>query len=132
MSCTALQNVEMLGSVTNIGNQAFARCPALKSIDLGDALEFIDGSAFDSCTGLEPEDPDSFFRADIRIEDGAPVVTPIPDLNEGGTRNVRVYRVLGATTLGPGAEWDDVTDLADLAETGYRFFKAAVSLPPQP
>lgn len=82
--------------------------------------------------GLEPEDPDSFFRADIRIEDGVPVVTPIPDLNEGGTRNVRVYRVLGATTLGPGAEWDDVTDRADLAETGYRFFKAAVSLPPQP
>ncbi len=66
------------------------------------------------------------------MENGAPVVTPVPDLNEGGTRNERVYRVLGATAPGAGAEWTDVTDRTDISGTGYRFFKVSVSMPGQP
>lgn len=50
-----------------------------------------------------------------------------PDLNEDGTKHERVYRVLGAKTLGCG--WDDVTDIADPGAEGYRFFKATVTMP---
>ena len=79
--------------------------------------------------GLTPDDPDSFFCADIRFENGSPVVTPIPDLNENEPEDVRVYRVLGAKTLAADAAWDDVTGRTDLDEVGYRFFKATVALP---
>ncbi len=50
-----------------------------------------------------------------------------PGLNEDGRKHERVYRVLGAKTLGGG--WDDVTDIADPGAAGYRFFKATVGMP---
>ena len=59
--------------------------------------------------------------------DGKPVVSWEPDLNEGDTKHERVYRVLGAKTLGGG--WDDMTDIADPGAEGYRFFKATVEMP---
>ena len=53
------------------------------------------------------------FRTIISFADSAPVIGWEPDLNEDGTRHERVYRVLGAKTLGGG--WDDVTDIDDPA-----------------
>ena len=52
-----------------------------------------------------------------------------PDLNEGGTKQERVYRVLGAKSLGDAEPWDDVTGLADPDAAGYRFFKAKAEMP---
>ena len=77
--------------------------------------------------GLEPENPDSVFRADIRLVNGRAVVGPYSDSGDGPLPG-RVYRVLGATSPDPAAQWDDVTDLDNLDATPYRFFKAAVSL----
>ena len=76
---------------------------------------------------LDPTDPDDDFVVGIEIVDGGPRVYV-----ERGESSNRVYRVHGATTLGSGAQWDDVTGRADLDETNYRFFKATVSLPAQP
>ncbi len=61
--------------------------------------------------------------------EGRPVITWEPDLNEGGTKQQRVYRVLGAKALGATAQWDDVTDSADSGAEGYRFFKVKVEMP---
>ena len=78
--------------------------------------------------GISPTNPAARFEAVIEIgADGKPAVTWTPDLNEGGTKNERVYRVLGAKTLGGG--WDDVTNMADPDAEGYRFFKAMVEMP---
>lgn len=80
--------------------------------------------------GLDPTDPTSKFETTFSIgADGKPVVTWTPDLNEGGTKSERVYRVLGAKELGAAAQWDDVTDVEDPDAEGYRFFKAAVEMP---
>ena len=49
------------------------------------------------------------------------------DLNEGGTKHERIYHVLGAKALNGG--WDDVTNIADPDASGYRFFKATVTMP---
>lgn len=60
---------------------------------------------------------------------GKPVVSWTPDLNEGGTKSERVYRVLGSKSLGASAQWDDITDIADPDAEGYRFFKVKVKMP---
>ena len=81
-------------------------------------------------TGISPTDETARFEARIEIgADGKPVVKWSPDLNEGGTKEVRVYRVMGAKELGAAAQWDDVTDIADTAAEGYRFFKVTVEMP---
>ena len=91
------------------------------------------GFTYEACyiAGLDPTDETAKFEARIEIGvDGKPVVKWSPDLNENGTKNERVYRVLGAKELGAAAQWDDVTDLQDYgAEHGYRFFKVDVELP---
>lgn len=77
--------------------------------------------------GLDPTDAEDRFLANIEIEDGKPVVTWSPDLNAGGTREIRQYRIAGARTLETPPEiWDDVTDLDDPDAEGYRFFRVKV------
>ena len=81
-------------------------------------------------TGISPTNAAARFEATIEMgADGKPVVTWTPDLNEGGKKSERVYRVLGAKELGAAAQWDDVTDVEDPDAEGYRFFKAAVEMP---
>ena len=80
--------------------------------------------------GISPTNATEVFRAVISLEDGEPKISWEPDLNDGGTKSERVYRVFGAKSLDYGAEWDDVTDLQDCgAEQGYRFFRIKVEMP---
>ena len=80
--------------------------------------------------GISPTNAAARFEATIEMgADGKPVVSWTPDLNEGGKKSERVYRVLGAKELGAAAQWDDVTDVEDPDAEGYRFFKAAVEMP---
>lgn len=88
------------------------------------------GETMEACyvAGLDPADESDKFTTTIEIgADGKPIVSWSPDLNEGGTKSERVYRILGAKSL--GGEWDDVTDVSDPDAEGYRFFKATVELP---
>ena len=79
-------------------------------------------------TGVDPTNEEAKFKSVISMNaEGKPVVSWSPDLNENGTKKERIYRVLGAKTL--GNDWDDVTDILDLDATGCRFFKVTVELP---
>ncbi len=66
--------------------------------------------------GISPVDPDAQFRAAIRMVDGEPVVTPVPDL--GAERD---YTVVGKASL---EEYDWLP-----AGAASRFFRVKVSLP---
>ena len=80
--------------------------------------------------GLSPTNASARFEARIEFDAaGKPVVTWTPDLNEGGTKHERAYRILGAKSLGDAEPWNDVTGLADPDAVGYRFFKAKVEMP---
>ncbi len=80
--------------------------------------------------GLNPTNETEKFMTTITMAtNGKPVVSWSPDLNEGGTKNERVYRVLGAKSLSGEVQWDDVTDVADWDAEGYRFFKVQVEMP---
>ena len=68
--------------------------------------------------GLDPEDPAAEFKAVIEMVDGAPVVTPSPDL-----KDARVYKVLGKTSLEDAGEWQYPTNAL------HRFFKISVEMP---
>ena len=66
--------------------------------------------------GISPVDPDAQFRAAIRMVDGEPVVTPVPDL--GAERD---YTVVGKASL---EEYDWLP-----AGAASRFFRVKVSMP---
>ena len=68
--------------------------------------------------GLDPNDPAAEFKAVIEMVDGAPVVTPSPDL-----KGARVYKVSGRTAL------DDAEGWQCPATANHRFFKISVELP---
>ena len=70
--------------------------------------------------GISPTNAAARFEARIEIENGVPVVTWSPDLNEGGTRNERVYTVEGRERLGDG--WGPTN-------AASRFFRVKVALP---
>ena len=61
-------------------------------------------------------------------ENGKLRVTWDPDLNEGGTKSDREYRVQGKKDL-MDEEWSDVTDVEDLDEDGWSFFRVRVGMP---
>ena len=61
------------------------------------------------------------FRALISIgAEGEPVIGWMPDLNEGGTKNERVYTVEGKANL---------TDSWAPTNSASRFFRVKVSMP---
>ena len=77
--------------------------------------------------GTVPGDDKSVFLALIEMVDGSPLVTWSPALNgEGVKHGVRIYRLFGSNSLGPGAEWREVEDAAS---SGCHFFKVTVELP---
>ena len=70
--------------------------------------------------GISPTNAAARFEARIEIENGVPVVKWSPDLNEGGTRNERVYTVEGQERLGDG--WGPTNATS-------RFFRVKVAMP---
>ena len=70
--------------------------------------------------GISPTNATARFEARIEIENGVPVVKWSPDLNEGGTRNERVYTVEGQERLGEG--WGPTN-------AASRFFRVKVAMP---
>ena len=96
------------------------------------AAPSLNGVTYEVCyiAGLDPDDPLARFRTTITMDaNGKPIVSWSPDLNDGGTKNERVYRVFGSKSLGASAEWDDITDITNPDAEGYRFFKATVEMP---
>lgn len=58
--CMKIKSVKIPDSVTSIGNEAFAHCALLKSVDFGNGLEYIGHYAFRGCESLK----------EIKIPDG--------------------------------------------------------------
>lgn len=71
--------------------------------------------------GLDPADTNSMFRAIISWRDGMPVIDWEPDLNDGGTKQDRVYIVEGRENLTSGS-WGPTNATS-------RFFRVKVALP---
>ena len=73
---------------------------------------------------LDPLNAESDLVAGIVFENGLPKVT----IHKGRSA-ARVYRVMGWTSPGAAGSGTDVTDVADLTATPYRFFRISVELP---
>lgn len=73
--------------------------------------------------GLDSENAeDKEFIAKVEMVDGKPVITWTPDLNEGGTKSVRKYTILGSSNL---KNWVEVSAGQ---EKDYNFFKVFVAV----
>ena len=73
--------------------------------------------------GLDSENAeDKKFTAKVEMVDGKPVITWTPDLNEGGTKSVRKYTILGSSNL---KNWVEVSAGQ---EKDYNFFKVSVTV----
>lgn len=73
-------------------------------------------------SGVSPSDAAERLLATIGFgENGEPVVTWTPDLNEGGTKSLRVYTVEGKANLGDGS-WGPTN-------AATRFFRVKVEMP---
>lgn len=77
--------------------------------------------------GLDPECEDAAFMSKMAFVDGKSVVTWEPDLNEGGTKTNRAYRVWGKKDP-MDEDWTDTTDVEDLEAEGWRIFRVGVEL----
>ena len=73
-------------------------------------------------SGISPTNAADTFVTEIAISNNVPYVTWMPDLNEGGKKTERVYRVWGSESLSP-ASWHSPTNSLD------RFFKVTVEMP---
>ena len=71
--------------------------------------------------GLDPTNATSRLLATIEMENGEPVVTWTPDLNEGGTKSDRVYTVEGKEKLADPT-WGPTNEAT-------RFFRVKVEMP---
>ena len=77
----------------------------------------------DYVAGTDPTNVTSVFTSVIEMISGKPKITWSPDLNEGGTKAERVYKVWGSKTL--DGQWFEV----DGNEADYNFFTVSVELP---
>ena len=75
----------------------------------------------DYVAGTIPTNADSVFTAKIDMVDGVANITWEPDLNEGGTKDIRIYKIWGKQFL-DDAEWSYPTDSL------HRFFRVSVEL----
>ena len=79
--------------------------------------------------GLSTTDAKAAFKVkSISIENGEPVVEWEPDLNDGGTKSERAYKLLGKRQLSD-EKWEEVPDGVDVDTEGWRFFQVRVELP---
>lgn len=81
----------------------------------------------DFVMGTDPTDPGSEFLSQIKLVNGKPVVTWTPDLNEGGLKSVRNYRIYGCEQM--GGDWKDMRTVSDVDKSKYHFFKVLVEMP---
>ena len=77
--------------------------------------------------GLDPASEDAAFAVKLDFVDGKPVVQWDPDLNEGGEKKERTYRVWGKKDI-MDEDWTDMTDVEDLKAAGWRFFRVGVEM----
>ena len=77
----------------------------------------------DYVAGTDPTDVSSVFASTIEMVDGKPKITWSPDLNEGGVKAERVYKVFGSKTL--DGQWFETNG----DEANYNFFTVTVELP---
>lgn len=77
--------------------------------------------------GLDPGLEDAAFTVKLEFVDGKPVVKWDPDLNKGGEKTERTYRVWGKKDI-MDEDWTDMTDVEDLKAGGWRFFRVGVDL----
>ena len=75
MNCSSLLEIAVPETVTSIGKQAFSNCTSAVAITLGNNVEFIGGSAFESTTSLRTASiPDSVKTlgngSNINVGDG--------------------------------------------------------------
>ena len=79
--------------------------------------------------GLSPTNEAAAFKVKaISFENGEPVVEWEPDLNDGGTKSERAYKLLGKRQLSD-EKWEEVPDGVDVDTEGWRFFQVRVELP---
>ena len=78
--------------------------------------------------GLDPAGTTEFTVKSISVVDGVPRVEWNPDLNKGGTKTERSYRLLGKKNLGD-KDWTDVTDVPNPGAADWRFFRVRVAMP---
>ncbi len=75
--------------------------------------------------GIDPEDPNDDFKiSDFKMEDGKPVITLNHTKDGSGNSFADRIRTLGKKSL-MDADWVDITNID---QSGYRFFKVAVSI----
>lgn len=77
----------------------------------------------DYVAGTNPTNSDSVFSALIDMSSGAARVWWTPDLNEGGTKQIRKYKIWGVDSLAGESEWEYPTN------STHRFFKVTVEMP---
>lgn len=82
------------------------------------------GASYEACyvAGIDPNDPNAAFEAELVREDGKWLVKP-----RGGLKEGRVYRVEAKKAMSDEV-WTDVTAVEDLAAEGWRFFRVGVEL----
>lgn len=71
--------------------------------------------------GISPTNAAEAFRAVISWESGVPAISWEPDLNDGGTKQERIYTILGRESLTEGS-WGPTN-------AASRFFKVSVEMP---
>jgi len=81
----------------------------------------------DYVAGTDPTNPESKFTASIEFENGEPVVTWTPDLNDDGKQFLRKYTTYGCENI--GGNWQDMSTVPDADKLNYRFFKVSVDMP---
>ena len=79
--------------------------------------------------GISPTNAAAAFKVkSISFVDGEPVVEWDPDLNDGGAKSERAYKLLGKRLLSED-DWTELPDGADVDAGGWRFFRVGVELP---
>ena len=77
----------------------------------------------DYVAGTDPTNVASRLKVRIEMRGDEPFITWEPDLNENGTKAVRLYKVYGSETLDGGGDWQYPTNSL------HRFFCVTVELP---
>ena len=79
--------------------------------------------------GTNPNDPTDDFKAKIEIVNGKPIVTWEPDLNEGGKKDLRLYKIYGMKNLDGSDSWTDMENVSEPEKDLFKFFKVNVEMP---
>lgn len=73
--------------------------------------------------GLDCEDANDTFKTLLSFDGASPIISWRPDLNENGTKSIRIYKIWGRESLGDDSKWEYPTNSL------HRFFKVTVEMP---